>query len=83
MWVVIFAVLIAFFCMAEFDAAVDASTTSASSSGGLQLHLIMAVGGIVLAIVLALLGALGRISRNPVAVRRRRLLHLVLPRARR
>ncbi|MDX6375028.1 MAG: polar amino acid transport system permease protein [Nocardioidaceae bacterium] len=35
--------------------------------GGLRYTMVMAVGGIVLAIVLALLGALARISRNPVA----------------
>lgn len=35
--------------------------------GGLRFTLLMAVGGIVLAMVLALLGALARISRNPVA----------------
>lgn len=35
--------------------------------GGLRFTLLIAVGGIVLAMVLALLGALARISRNPVA----------------
>jgi polar amino acid transport system permease protein len=35
--------------------------------GGLRFTLVMAVEGIALAIVLALLGALARISRNPVA----------------
>lgn len=35
--------------------------------GGLRFTLLMAVGGIVLAMVLALLGALARISRNPLA----------------
>ena len=35
--------------------------------GGLRYTMIIAVGGIVLAIVMALLGALARISRNPVA----------------
>src|SRR3954453_6512965 len=35
--------------------------------GGLRYTMVMAVAGIVLAIVLALLGALARISRNPVA----------------
>jgi polar amino acid transport system permease protein len=35
--------------------------------GGLRYTMVMALGGIVLAIVLALLGALARISRNPVA----------------
>jgi polar amino acid transport system permease protein len=35
--------------------------------GGLRFTLVIALGGIALAIVLALLGALARISRNPVA----------------
>ena len=35
--------------------------------GGLRFTMVIAVGGIVLAIVMALLGALARISRNPVA----------------
>lgn len=35
--------------------------------GGLRFTLLMAVGGIALAMVLALLGALARLSRNPVA----------------
>jgi polar amino acid transport system permease protein len=35
--------------------------------GGLRYTMVIALGGIVLAIVLALLGALARISRNPVA----------------
>src|SRR5918994_5934778 len=34
---------------------------------GLIWTLAMAAGGIILAIVLALLGALGRLSRNPIA----------------
>ena len=36
-------------------------------AGGLRYTLQMAVGGIVLAIVLAELGALGRLSTNPIA----------------
>ncbi len=35
--------------------------------GGLRYTMFIAVGGIVLAVVMALLGALARISRNPVA----------------
>ena len=35
--------------------------------GGLRYTMVIAVSGIVLAIVMALLGALARISRNPVA----------------
>ena len=35
--------------------------------GGIRFTLQIAVGGIVLAVVLAMLGALARLSRNPVA----------------
>ena len=35
--------------------------------GGLTFTMFIAIGGIVLAVVLALLGALARISRNPIA----------------
>ncbi len=35
--------------------------------GGLRYTMVIALGGIVLAVVLALLGALSRLSRNPVA----------------
>jgi polar amino acid transport system permease protein len=35
--------------------------------GGLRYTMVIAVSGILLAVVMALLGALGRISRNPVA----------------
>ncbi len=36
-------------------------------AGGLRFTLVLALGGIVLAIVLATLGALARLSRNPIA----------------
>ena len=35
--------------------------------GGLRYTMVIAIGGIVLAVVMALLGALARLSRNPVA----------------
>ena len=49
-------------------------------AGGLKFTILLAAAAIVLATILALFGALGRLSKNPVAVRRLRLLHVVLPR---
>ncbi len=65
-WLVIFALLISFFAAAKFDNQwmLDELPFIA---GGLRYTLYIAVGGIALAIVLAGLGALGRISTNPVA----------------
>ena len=65
-WVVIFAVLGFFFWIAKFDTnwMLDNFTFIAK---GLQYTLYIALGGIALAIVLALLGALARISSNPIA----------------
>ena len=48
--------------------------------GGLRYTMFIAVGGIVLAVVMALLGALAQDLPQPGGVRRRRLLRLVLPR---
>ena len=65
-WVVLFAILIFIGNAARFD--VDwIRDNFRYILGGLRYTMFMAVGGIVLAIVLALLGALARISRNPVA----------------
>jgi polar amino acid transport system permease protein len=65
-WIAIFAVLGFLFWSASFD-----NTWIAEHIGfiarGLLWTLIMAAGGIVLAIALALVGALGRLSRNPIA----------------
>jgi polar amino acid transport system permease protein len=65
-WIVIFVVLGWFFYVAGFDTGwmVDKLPFIA---GGLQYTIMIAVGGIVLAMILALFGALGRLSRNPVA----------------
>jgi polar amino acid transport system permease protein len=65
-WVAIFALLAFFFWIAQFDNQwmLDNFTYIAK---GLQYTLYIALGGILLAIVLAMLGALGRISSNPIA----------------
>lgn len=65
-WVAIFAVLGFFGAAAGFDIAWirDKFTFIAV---GLQFTLLIALGGIVMAVILATLGALARIGRNPVA----------------
>jgi polar amino acid transport system permease protein len=65
-WVGVFAVLVFFFWIAKFDTGWmrDEFTFIAK---GLQYTLYIALGGIVLAIVLALFGALARVSSNPIA----------------
>jgi polar amino acid transport system permease protein len=65
-WLVIFAVLGFLFWAASFDNAWIRDHIGFIARG-LAFTLLMALIGIVLAIVLALLGALGRLSRNPVA----------------
>ena len=65
-WATIFVALGAFFAVARFDTAWMVDRFS-FILGGLRYTLIIAVFGIALAVVLALLGALGRLSRNPVA----------------
>ncbi len=65
-WVVLFAILAFVGNAARFD--VDWIRDNLEYIiGGLRYTMVIAVGGIVLAIVLALLGALARISSNPVA----------------
>jgi polar amino acid transport system permease protein len=65
-WVAIFAVLAGIFAAAEFD--LDWMRDNLwFIAQGLRYTLYIAIGGIVLAIVLALLGALSRISSNPIA----------------
>lgn len=64
-WMAIFAILGAAFNVAGFDTGWMKDNFS-FILGGLRFTLITAVGGIVLAVILALLGALGRISRNPI-----------------
>ncbi len=65
-WAAIFAVLAAFFAVAGFDVGWMRDEFR-FIAGGLRYTLYMAVVGIVLAVVLAGLGALGRISSNPIA----------------
>jgi polar amino acid transport system permease protein len=65
-WVVLFAVLAFLGNAAQFDTQWIRDNFR-YILGGLRYTMTMAVGGIALAIVLALLGALARISRNPVA----------------
>jgi polar amino acid transport system permease protein len=65
-WVVIFAVLVFFFWVAQFDTQWMRDNFTYIAKG-LQYTLYIAIGGIVLAVVLALLGALARISSNPIA----------------
>ena len=65
-WVAIFAVLGFLFWSASFDNQWIREHIGFIARG-LMWTLIMAAGGIVLAIVLALVGALGRLSRNPIA----------------
>jgi polar amino acid transport system permease protein len=65
-WGAIFAVLIAFFWLSRFDTDWMLDNLEFIALG-LRFTIQMAVGGIVLAVVLAGLGALGRLSSNPVA----------------
>jgi polar amino acid transport system permease protein len=65
-WVGIFAVLFFFFWIAKFDTNWMRDEFSFIAKG-LQYTLYIALGGIVLAIVLALFGSLARISSNPIA----------------
>jgi polar amino acid transport system permease protein len=65
-WVLIFAVLGFFFWVAQFDTEWMRDNFTYIAKG-LQYTLYIAIGGIVLAVVLALLGALARISSNPIA----------------
>ena len=65
-WAVIFVLLGLFVLTAGFDREWIRDNIR-YIAGGLKFTLIMAVGGIVLAIVLATLGALARLSRNPIA----------------
>jgi polar amino acid transport system permease protein len=65
-WAAIFVCLGAFFWVAAFDNAWIADKLSFVAKG-LQYTIYIALGGICLAITLAVLGALGRLSSNPVA----------------
>ncbi|MGI8434394.1 MAG: amino acid ABC transporter permease [Nocardioidaceae bacterium] len=65
-WLVVFVLLALFFAVAKFDTQWMRDELP-YIVGGLRYTLYIAVGGIALAVVLAALGALGRISSNPVA----------------
>ena len=65
-WGCIFAVLAVFFALAAYDTDWMADNFEFILTG-VRYTLLMALGGIVLAVVLATIGALARISRNPVA----------------
>jgi polar amino acid transport system permease protein len=65
-WFIIFAILSFLFWSASFDNAWIREHVGFIARG-LVFTLLIAAGGIVLAIVLALVGALGRLSTNPIA----------------
>jgi polar amino acid transport system permease protein len=65
-WIGIFAVLGVFFALAKFDWAWMRANLRFIATG-LWVTLLTATLSIALAIVLALLGALGRLSKNPIA----------------
>jgi len=65
-WVAIFAMLVVLFYLSGFDIQWMRENIGFIAEG-LRYTFIIAVGGIALAIVLAGLGALGRLSSNPVA----------------
>jgi len=66
-WGVILALLVALFAAADFDVA-WMRENAAFIAKGITWTMIIAVLSIALACVLALLGALGRVSRNAIAV---------------
>jgi len=65
-WAAIFALLGVFFWLCKFDIGWMRDEFD-FILGGLKYTIYLAIGGIALAIVLALLGALARISHNPIA----------------
>src|SRR4051812_5524939 len=65
-WFVIFAVMAFFFAMAKFDWTWMKENFRFILTG-LWVTIVTAIGAIALALVLATLGALGRLSRNAVA----------------
>jgi polar amino acid transport system permease protein len=65
-WVAMFALVAVLFALSGFDTA-WMTENAAFIAGGLRVTVIIAVAAIALAITLALLGALGRLSSNPVA----------------
>jgi len=65
-WLAIFLVLIGLFNIAGFNTQFMRDEFR-FVLGGLRYTLMMAVGGIILAVLLAAMGALGRLSSNPIA----------------
>jgi polar amino acid transport system permease protein len=65
-WVVIF-IALALFCLAAGFDRVWIKDNLRYIAGGMRFTVQMALGGIIIAIVLATFGALARISRNPIA----------------
>jgi polar amino acid transport system permease protein len=65
-WVVIFVLLGLFVLAAGFDREWIRDNIR-YIAGGLRYTMVMALGGIVIAVVLATFGALARLSRNPIA----------------
>jgi polar amino acid transport system permease protein len=65
-WVVLFVLLALFVLAAGFDRDWIRDNLR-YIAGGLRYTMVMAVGGIAIAVVLATMGALARLSRNPVA----------------
>jgi polar amino acid transport system permease protein len=65
-WVVLFVLLALFVLAAGFDRDWIRDNIR-YIAGGLRYTMVMAVGGIAIAVVLATMGALARLSRNPVA----------------
>jgi polar amino acid transport system permease protein len=65
-WIAIFAMLVVVLVLFQLDTGFIADNLL-YVAGGIEFTLLIAVGAIILAIVLALFGALGRTSKNPVA----------------
>jgi polar amino acid transport system permease protein len=65
-WLALFALVAVLFALSGFDSA-WMTENAVFIAGGLRVTIFIAVAAIALAITLALLGALGRLSSNPVA----------------
>jgi polar amino acid transport system permease protein len=65
-WVALFGLVAVFFALSGFDSAWMRENLLFIAEG-LRITILIAVTAIILAIALALLGALGRLSRNPIA----------------
>jgi polar amino acid transport system permease protein len=65
-WIAIFLILAFVFAKGQFDLEFMQRSWK-FILGGLQWTILVALGSIVLAVILALIGSLGRLSRNPVA----------------